>query len=66
LEKNERLVTENQKLKEKIQANTSEGVLKVKVDLSPIYRDVLLVRSSNATQANILISNGKYIRLEPV
>jgi hypothetical protein len=66
LEKNERLGTENQKLKEKIQANTSEGVLKVKVDLSPIYRDVLLVRNSNASQANILISNGKYIKLEPV
>jgi hypothetical protein len=66
LEKNERLGTENQKMKEKIQANTSEGVLKVKVDLSPIYRDMLLIRNSNASQANILISNGKYIKLEPL
>jgi hypothetical protein len=66
LEKNEGLGTENQKMKEKIQANTSEGVLKVKVDLSPIYRDMLLIRNSNASQANILISNGKYIKLEPV
>jgi hypothetical protein len=47
------------------ETNVSGKVLKVKVNLSPIYRDVLLVRNSNASQANVLISNGKYIKLEP-
>jgi hypothetical protein len=72
LEKNEVLGTENQKLKEEKQAqngsretNMPEKVLKVKVNLSPLYRDLLLVRSSKASQANILISNGKYDKLEP-
>jgi hypothetical protein len=64
-ERNEGLGTENQKLKEKLQAYTS-GVLKVKVDLSPLYRDILVVRNSNESQANILISNGKYVKLEPI
>ena len=73
LERNEELNIENQNWKEEKQAqinsqetNMSGNVLKVKVNLSPLYRDILLVRGSNASQANILISNGKYIKLEPI
>jgi hypothetical protein len=63
LESNEGLNIENRKLKE---ANMPEKLLKVKVDISPLYRDMLIVRNSNESQANIIISNGKYIRLEPI
>jgi regulator of replication initiation timing len=68
LERNEGLNIENRKLKEEKQAqetNLSGEALKVKAYLSPLYRDVLLLRQSNASQVNILISNGKYIKLEP-
>lgn len=62
----------NQKLKEEKQAqinsqetNMSGKVLKVKVNLSPLYRDLLSMRQGNTSEVNILISNGKYIKLEP-
>ena len=71
LESNEELNIENRRLKEEKQAQINsqetdmpEKLLKVKVDISPLIRDLLLVRSSNKSQANILISNGKYIELE--
>ena len=64
LERNEGLGTENQKLKEKMQANTSEG-LRVKVVFQRLYRDMLLIRNSNTSQAIIHISNGEYVKLEP-
>jgi hypothetical protein len=73
LESNEGLNIENRKLKEEKQAKINsqeadipEKLLKVKVDISPLIRDLLLVRSSNKSQANILISHGKYIKLEPI
>jgi regulator of replication initiation timing len=72
LERNEGLNIENRKLKEEKQAqinsqetNMSEKVLKVKVNISPLYRDVFAMREFNASEVNILISNGKYIKLEP-
>jgi hypothetical protein len=64
LERNEGLGTENQKLKEKTQANTSE-VLRVKVVFQRLYRDMFLIRNLNASQAIIHISNGEYVKLEP-
>ena len=71
LERNEELNIENRKLKEEKQAqinsqetNLSGEVLKVKAPLSLLYREVFMLRQSNAFQVNILISNGKYIRLE--
>ena len=65
LERNEGLGTENQKLKEKMQANTSEGVLRVKVLFQRLYRDMRLIRDLNRSQAIIHISNGEYVKLEP-
>jgi regulator of replication initiation timing len=71
LERNEGLNIENRKLKEEKQAqinsqtNMSEKVLKVKANLSPLYRDLISIRDSNTSEVNILISNGKYIKLEP-
>ena len=65
LERNEGLGTENQKLKEKMQANTSEGVLRVKVVFQRLYRDMFLIRDLNISQAIIHISNGEYVKLEP-
>lgn len=65
LERNEGLGTENQKLKEKMQANTSEGVLRVKVGYQRLYRDMLVIRNPNTSQAIIHISNGEYAKLEP-
>jgi hypothetical protein len=65
LERNEGLGTENQKLKEKMQANTSEGVLKVKVGYQRLYRDMLVIRNPNTSQAIIHISNEEYVKLEP-
>ena len=65
LERNEGLGTENQKLKEKIQANTSEGALRIKVGFQRLYRDMLLIRDLNTSQAIIHISNGEYVKLEP-
>ena len=65
LERNEGLGTENQKLKEKMQANTSEGVLRVKVVFQRLYRDMFLIRDLNTSQAIIHISNGEYVKLEP-
>jgi hypothetical protein len=66
LERNEGLNIENRKLKEEKQAqiNMSEKVLKVKVNFSPLYRDVFMMRELKASEINILISNGKYIKLE--
>jgi hypothetical protein len=64
LERNERLGSENQKLKEELQAYTS-GVLKVKVEIHRLYRDMLLVRDINPSQAILSISNGKYLGLDP-
>jgi hypothetical protein len=70
LERNEELNIENRKLKEEKQAQInsqlSGEVLKVKAYLSPLYRDILLLRQDNASQVNIIISNGKYIKLEPI
>jgi uncharacterized protein YbcC (UPF0753/DUF2309 family) len=73
LERNEGLYIEKRKLKEEKQArinnqetNLSGEVLKVKAPLSLLYREVLLLKQSNAFQVNILISNGKYIKLEPI
>ena len=65
LERNEGLGTENQKLKEKMQANTSEGVLRVKVVFQRLCRDMLLIRDRNTSHAIIHISNGEYVKLEP-
>jgi hypothetical protein len=65
LERNERLESENQKLKEELQAYTS-GVLKVKVEIHRLRRDMLLVRDLNPYQAIISISNRKYLGLDPV
>ena len=65
LERNEGLGTENQKLKEKMQGNTSEGGLRVKVGFQRLYRDMLLIRDLNTSQAIIHISNGEYVKLEP-
>ena len=65
LERNGGLGTENQKLKEKMQANTSEGVLRVKVVFQRLYRDMFLIRDLNRSQAIIHISNGEYVKLEP-
>jgi hypothetical protein len=64
LGRNEGLGTENQKLKEKMQANISE-VLRVKVEFQRLYRDMLLIRNLNTSQAIISISNGKYLKLDP-
>jgi hypothetical protein len=57
LERNEGLGTENQKLKEERQTDTSDGVLKVKAEFQRLYRDMLLVRNLNPSQAIISISN---------
>ena len=65
LERNEGLGTENQKLKEELQANTS-GVLKIKVEFQRLYRDMLLIRDYNPSQAIISISKGKYLNLDQV
>ena len=67
LERNEELNIENRKLKEEKQAqiNMSEKELKVKVNISPLYRDVFAMRQFKASEVNIIISNGKYIKLEP-
>jgi hypothetical protein len=43
----------------------SGKVLKVKVNISPLHRDVFAMREFKASEVNILISNGKYIKLEP-
>lgn len=66
LERNEGLIIENRKLKEERQAqiNMSGEVLKVKVNMSPLSRDVFVMRQLHASEVNILISNGKYIKLE--
>ena len=71
-ERNERLNIENRKLKEEKQAqingqetNMSEKVLKAKANISPLYRDVFAMRQFKASEVNIIISNGKYIKLEP-
>jgi hypothetical protein len=72
LERNEELNIENRKLKEEKQAqinsqetNMPGKVLKVKVNISPLYRDLLSMRLGTTSEVNILISNGKYIKLEP-
>ena len=66
LERNEEPNIENRKLKEEEQAriNVSGEVLKVKVNMSPLSRDVFVMRQLHASEVNILISNGKYIKLE--
>jgi hypothetical protein len=69
LEKNEALNNENWKLKEEKQTlfdTQSGGVLKVKVEVSSLYTGLFMVRNLNASQAIIHISNGEYVKLEPV
>jgi hypothetical protein len=69
LERNEALNNENWKLKEEKQTHIdtqSGGVLKVKVEVSLLYTGLFMVRNLNASQAIIHISNGEYVKLEPV
>ena len=69
LEKNEALNNENWKLKEEKQRlidTQSGGVLKVKVGVSKLYTGLFMVRNLNASHAIIHISNGEYVKLEPV
>jgi hypothetical protein len=47
------------------ETNMPGKVLKIKVNLSPLYIDVFAMREFKASEVNILISNGKYIKLEP-
>jgi hypothetical protein len=65
LERYEGLGTENQKLKEELQAYTS-GVLKIKVQFQLLYRDMFMIKDRNPSQAIISISNGKYLTLDAV
>jgi hypothetical protein len=71
LERNEDLNIENRKLKEEKQANIdaqSGGVLKIKVKVSMLYIHLLTIRNrvTNTSEANIHISDGKYVKLEPI
>jgi regulator of replication initiation timing len=56
------------KLEEKKEIAEAQGIKRVKVSVSQLYRECLLMRSSNAIYTNILIdsNNNKFVRLEPL
>ena len=54
------------KIQEKQEIQKWQAQLKIKISISQLYRDVLMMRNSNAIYTNILIDNKKYVRLEPV
>ena len=54
------------KVQEKQEVARSQNQIRVKISVSQLYRDVLMMRNSNAIYTNILIDNNKYVKLEPV
>jgi hypothetical protein len=54
------------RLKEKEEINKSLKQQRIKISVSQMYRDVLMMRNTNAIYANILIDNNKYVKLEPI
>lgn len=58
--------TLEEKVQEKEEVARSQNQIRVKISVSQLYRDVLMMRNSNAIYTNILIDNNKYVKLEPV
>ena len=54
------------KIQEKQEIQKWQAQLRIKISISQLYRDVLMMRNSNAIYTNILIDNKKYVRLEPI
>lgn len=52
------------KLREKQEVQSAR--LRIRTSTNQLYRDILRVRISNDTYANILIDNNKYVGLEPI
>jgi hypothetical protein len=53
-------------LEEKAQIHRAQSHLRIRISISQLYYDILMVRNSNTTYTDILIDNSKYVRLEPV
>jgi SepF-like predicted cell division protein (DUF552 family) len=53
-------------LEEKAQIHRAQSHLRIRISISQLYYDILMVRNSNTTYTDILIDNNKYVRLEPV
>lgn len=58
--------TLEEKVQEKQEVTQQQNQIRVKISVSQLYRDVLMMRNSNAIYTNILIDNNKYVKLEPV
>ena len=53
-------------LEEKAQIHRAQSHLRIRISISQLYYDILMVRNSNTTYTDILIDNNKYVKLEPV
>ena len=58
--------TLEEKVQEKEEVTRSQNQIRIKISVSQLYRDVLMMRNSNAIYTNILIDNNKYVKLEPL
>ena len=53
-------------LQEKLEIQRAQRQVKVKVPLSLLYRDILVLRNSGTTDIYIMIDEGKYVGLEGI
>jgi hypothetical protein len=54
------------KIQEKQEIQKLQGQLRIKISISQLYRDVLMMRNSGVTYTHIIIDNDKYIKLEGI
>lgn len=52
------------KIQEKQEIKKSQGQLRIKISVSQLYRDVQMMRNSNATYTNIIVDKDGYVKLE--
>lgn len=52
------------KVQEKENIQQSQGQLRIKISVSQLYRDVQMMRNSNATYTNIIVDKDGYVKLE--
>jgi hypothetical protein len=53
-------------LQEKMEIQRAQSRQKVRVPVSLLYRDIVMLRNSGATEIHIIIDDGKYVGLERI
>ena len=53
-------------IQERQEIQRSTGQLRIRISVSQLYREILLMRNTNTIYTNILIDNDKYVKLEAI